>query len=86
MRVAIPLINPASQATGLTFPLILPEISERLFPKRRRLEVSQQPPLAEKEGFEPSRRFHDLTIFKTALLSHLSTSPQKAYNYAYLMI
>ena len=78
MRVAIPLVNPAPLVTELTFPLILPEISERLFPKRRRLEVSQQPPLAEKEGFEPSRRFHDLTIFKTALLNHLSTSPTES--------
>ena len=87
MRVAIPLLNPAPLVTELTLSLIImPEISERLFPKRRRLEVSQQPPLTEKEGFEPSCRFHDLTIFKTALLNHLSTSPQKAYNHAYLMI
>jgi hypothetical protein len=76
MRVAIPLINPASLATELTFSLIMPEISERLFPKRRRLEVKPaKTPLAEKEGFEPSRRFHDLAIFKTALLNPLSTSP-----------
>ena len=76
MRVAIPLVNTASLATELTFPLIMPEISERLFPKNK--EVRGEPaktPLAEKEGFEPSRRFHDLAIFKTVLLSHLSTSP-----------
>ena len=78
MRVAIPLLNPAPLVTELTLSLIMPEISERLFPKRRSLEVSQQPPLAEKEGFEPSRRFHDLAIFKTALLSHLSTSPTES--------
>jgi hypothetical protein len=42
MRVAIPLVNTASLATELTFSLIMPEISERLFPKRRRLEVNQQ--------------------------------------------
>ena len=31
--------------------------------------------MAEKEGFEPPRRFLDLMVFKTILFNHLSISP-----------
>ena len=31
--------------------------------------------VAEVGGFEPSRRFHALTVFKTVLFNHLSTPP-----------
>ena len=33
--------------------------------------------LAEKMGFEPMRRSHDLPVFKTGPFSHLGTSPRK---------
>lgn len=75
MRVATPLINPASQATGLTFPLIARNKRKAVSKKKEVRGETSKTPLAEKEGFEPPRRFHDLAIFKTVLLSHLSTSP-----------
>ncbi len=31
--------------------------------------------MEEEEGFEPPRRFHDLSVFKTELFSHLSIPP-----------
>lgn len=33
--------------------------------------------MAEKLGFEPRRRSHDLPVFKTGPFSHLGTSPCK---------
>ena len=35
--------------------------------------------LAEKEGFEPSRRVTDLLVFEARPFSHLGTSPKISY-------
>lgn len=37
--------------------------------------------MAEKLGFEPRRRSHDLPVFKTGPFSHLGTSPRSSEYY-----
>ena len=39
------------------------------------MPIRPRPDVAEMEGFEPPRRFLDLSVFKTELFNHLSTSP-----------